>query len=85
MREEEPDEMTLSLSDAFPEDKRDEAKTMELFKEEGRVEGWMKGTVQLSALISKLIALGRNDDIARVVSDPEYRDKLYAEFGMAEM
>ncbi len=56
-----------------------EAKTMELFKEEGRAEGENR----LGALISKLMSLGRTDDIAKVVSDPGYRSQLYREFGMS--
>ena len=52
-----------------------EAETMELFKEEGMN--------LVSALIQKLLDLGRTEDVARVTSDPAYRDKLIAEFKLA--
>ena len=47
-----------------------EAKAMELFREEGREEGRAEGRAQgmntLSALIQKLLDLGRTEDVARV-------------------
>ena len=60
-----------------------EAKTMELFKEEGRAEGRMEGEARLSALITRLISLGRTDDIAKAASDQTYRNRLYEEFSLA--
>ena len=60
-----------------------EAKTMELFKEEGRMEGRKEGETRLSALITRLISLGRTDEIAKAASDSAYRDRLYEEFSMA--
>jgi hypothetical protein len=36
-----------------------------------------------SALIKRLLELGRTEDVARVTSDPAYRDKLIAEFKLA--
>lgn len=59
-----------------------EAKTMELLREEGRVMGRSEGVNLISALIAKLIDLGRNDDVARIARDSAYRDKLLAEFQM---
>ena len=56
-----------------------EAKAMELFREEGRAQGMNT----LSALIKRLLDLGRTEDVARVTSDPAYRDKLIAEFKLA--
>ena len=54
----------------------DEAKTMELFKEEGREEGAdMPG-----ALITKLKDLGRTDDAFRAAADSAYRKQLYKDF-----
>lgn len=58
----------------------DEAKAMELFKEEGRIEGKTEGFSLLSALIKRLMDLGRTDDVARVAVDPDYRDALIAQF-----
>jgi hypothetical protein len=64
-----------------------EAKAMELFREEGREEGRAEGRAQgmntFSALIKRLLELGRTEDVARVTSDPAYRDKLIAEFKLA--
>ena len=60
-----------------------EAKAMELFREEGREEGRAQGMNALSALIRNLLDLGRTEDVARVTSDPAYRDKLIAEFKLA--
>lgn len=50
---------------------------------EGRQEGRAEGIVQLSALVDKLLALGRIDDISRVTKDAEYRDKLLKEYHLA--
>jgi flagellar biosynthesis/type III secretory pathway protein FliH len=76
-----------------------EAKAMELFREEGREEGRKEGRAEgrkegraegraqgmntFSALIKRLLELGRTEDVARVTSDPAYRDKLIAEFKLA--
>ena len=60
-----------------------EAKAMELFREEGREEGRAQGMNTLSTLIKSLLDLGRTEDVARVTSDPAYRDKLIAEFKLA--
>ena len=60
-----------------------EAKAMELFREEGREEGRAQGMNTLSTLIKSLLELGRTEDVARVTSDPAYRDKLIAEFKLA--
>ncbi|MDO5151662.1 MAG: hypothetical protein Q4D76_20120, partial [Oscillospiraceae bacterium] len=40
------------------------------------------GENKLSALINFLIDAGRNDEIQKVTSDVEYRQKLYEEFGI---
>ena len=52
-------------------------------RKEGRKEGRGEGEAKLGALITKLRELGRVDDAFRAASDPVYRGKLYAEFGMA--
>ena len=61
-----------------------EAKQMELFKEEGRREGRREGRQEgqnmLAALFSRLLSLGRSEDAERAANDPDYRDKLYKEF-----
>ena len=50
---------------------------------EGRKEGRGEGEARLGTLITRLISLGRTDEIAKAASDSAFRDKLYAEFGMA--
>lgn len=47
-----------------------------------RTEGLTKGERRVLALMQKLIASNRTDDIARVASDPEYREKLCEEYGI---
>ena len=61
----------------------DEAKVMELFKEEGREEGIEEAFHLFGSLITKLLDQGRTEDIARAVSDPQYRAKLITEFQLA--
>ena len=64
----------------------DEARTMEMFKAEGRAEGRREGRAEgetrLGTLISRLKALGRVDDAFRAAADPVFREKLYGEFGI---
>ena len=50
---------------------------------EGRKEGRAEGETLLSTLIKKLIARGAYDDVDRAASDPEYRNKLYHDYGLA--
>ena len=79
----------------------DEARTMALFKEEGREEGLEEGlekgreeglekgreeaNAKFSLLLQKLIAQGKNDDIQRISVDKEYREQLYEEYGLNEL
>lgn len=74
------------------EERRREYMVMKLremeIREEGLEEGMKKGTQKghtegmnlFAALVTKLLSLGRNDDIQRVAADAEYRDKLIKEF-----
>ena len=48
----------------------------------GYDDGEVKGENKLGALIDSLINAGRNDEIQKVTSDAEYRQKLYEEFGI---
>ena len=49
----------------------------------GRAEGRSEGETKMATLITKLLDLHRDGDVARAVSDPEYRAQLYLEFGIA--
>lgn len=51
-------------------------------REEGRKEGKQEGLALMSALINKLIGLGRADEIPRVTTDEKYRDKLISELAI---
>ena len=73
----------------------DEKRTMEMFREEGRVEGLEEGRIegrvkgreegrsQVSILMQKLIELKRYDDAYRAATDPEYQKELLKEFGIS--
>lgn len=62
-----------------------EAKQMDLFFMEGRQEGRQEAEHRINALYAKLLSLGRNDDLARAINEPEYRERLYAELGMDQI
>ncbi|MBQ9211392.1 MAG: Rpn family recombination-promoting nuclease/putative transposase [Clostridia bacterium] len=49
----------------------------------GKAEGVSVGEDRLASLISRLSALGRNEDILKVADNKDYREKLYAELGIA--
>jgi flagellar biosynthesis/type III secretory pathway protein FliH len=51
-------------------------------RDEGRKEGRDEGYDKLSSLIKELMACGKSADIERVVTDPEYRDKLIEDMGL---
>ena len=44
--------------------------------------GEQRGEEKLGMLVTKLISLGRTDDVSRAASDKNARVALYAEFGM---
>ena len=48
----------------------------------GRSEGRTEGENKLSTLFKALENVGRKDDAFKAASDTEYRQKLYAEFGI---
>ena len=64
----------------------DEAKTMELFKEEGRAEsreqGFALGMARLARLMSKHFSQGRGADVERAANDEEFRNRLFEEYGI---
>jgi len=76
----------------------DEAKTMELFKEEGRAEGRAEGCAEgrvegreqgftlgiarLAQLMAKLFSQGRSADAERAANDEDYRNQLFEEYGI---
>ena len=55
-----------------------EQETMQMFKEVGRQEG----ENLLAALIKKLSALGKNDEIIEAANDSAFREKLYIQYGL---
>ncbi len=48
----------------------------------GEARGIAKGENKMAALIQNLLALGRNDDMNRCLSDLEFREKLFREFNL---
>ena len=56
----------------------------EISYEEGERAGIIKGEDMLSTLIQHLLAAERMDDIVRVTTDTQYRQKLYKEFQLIE-
>jgi hypothetical protein len=60
----------------------DEAKTMELFKEEGREQGFALGMARMARLMSKLFSQGRGADAERAANDEAYRNRLFEEYGI---
>ena len=50
---------------------------------EGRKEGRAEGENQLSVLMNKLLSHGALEDAKRATVDPEYRNKLYHDYGLA--
>ena len=49
----------------------------------GEARGEARGENKLGTLITKLISLGRNQDVEKAAGDPAYREKLYVELGIA--
>ena len=47
-----------------------------------REEGQERGLVKFAALMNKLLTEGRYEDAKRASTDPEYRDKLFIEYGI---
>ena len=52
--------------------------------EKGLKKGMKKGREQMAQLFAKLFDLGRIEDAEKVSKDPEYREKLLKDYGLAE-
>ncbi len=50
----------------------------------GLKKGMKKGREQMAQLIAKLFDLGKIEDLEKVSKDPEYREKLLKDYGIAE-
>ena len=50
----------------------------------GEKRGEKNGKNQLAQLIAKLFDLGKIDDVEKVSKDPEYREQLLKDYGLAE-
>lgn len=57
----------------------DEELHFRTLREEGREEGLELGENRLAELLQTLMDTGRNEDVRRAISDPEYRKQLYLE------
>ena len=49
----------------------------------GEKKGEKKGITNMSSLISWLFSQNRDEDVKKAASDPEYLDKLFAEYNDA--
>lgn len=66
---------------------KDEITVCELFDQyvrQGRAEGRTEGENRFAKLVKQLMDGGRGEDLRRAVSDPSYREQLYAETGLAQ-
>ena len=52
--------------------------------EKGLKKGMKKGKAQMAQLIAKLFDLRKIEDVEKVSKDPEYREKLLKDYGLAE-
>ena len=57
----------------------DEELHFRTLREEGREESLELGENRLAELLQTLMDAGRNEDMRRAISDPEYRKQLYLE------
>ena len=53
-------------------------------RKEGRAEGRDEGLDIMTALMARLFADGREDDLRRATTDPAYRDALLGEYGLTK-
>ena len=53
-------------------------------EEKGIKIGEKKGKKQMAQLVAKLFDLGKIEDVEKVSKDPEYREKLLKDYGLAE-
>ncbi len=60
----------------------DEKKHIKNEKQESWEEGKLEGESLFAKLVNKLISAGKNDDILKATTDPEYRQKLYVQYGI---
>ena len=51
--------------------------------EKGLKKGMKKGKKQMAQLVAKLFDLGKIEDVEKVSKDPEYREKLLKDYGLA--
>ena len=59
-----------------------EERTHRLLRAEGRAEGEKHGESKVFELQEKLLDMGRDEDVKKIIKDPEYRNELYKEFGL---
>lgn len=60
----------------------DEERHMKTVRQEGREEGKEEGENKAVKLFQKLMDDKKDEDLKRVLSDREYRKKLYREYGI---
>ena len=50
----------------------------------GEKRGEKKGKKQMAQLVAKLFDLGKIEDVEKVSKDPEYREQLLKDYGLAK-
>ena len=90
----EDDPLILRMDELVREANRDErvrrAMTLEeqhkhdlyIAKRDGRAEGKAEEATKFSSLILRLTETGRSEDLVKAAEDSDYREKLFAEFGL---
>ena len=78
------EEYHIAMTDDLVEGVRTVCNYSEAIEMRGELKGLEKGRQEgfqlLGALITRLMDLGRMEDVTRVTKDPAYRDKLISEF-----
>lgn len=72
-------EEVKGMCDALRELMKDE---LDAERDEGERNGKKIGEARVNELIKRLIELGRTDDITRSVTDKEFQQQLFEEFGL---
>ena len=56
----------------------------EKLENRGRKEGRKEGRKDINTVYAHLLAQGRNDDLVRSIREPEFLEKIMAEFGYSD-
>ena len=77
------EEFHIAMEKELEEEMKEMCNLSDGVMELGRTEGREQGENKLASLMAKLFSLNRAKDAEKAATDPEYREKLYVEFGIA--